>query len=83
MSCLKQEVLARNVELTHYDQVEEFGKGQKERGDASPTNLPELFYWNLSWLADVQIETIHLMRRTDSLEKTLMLGKIEGRRRRG
>ena len=25
----------------------------------------------------------HLMRRTDTLEKTLMLGKIEGRRRRG
>ena len=25
----------------------------------------------------------HLMRRTDSLEKTVMLGKIEGRRRRG
>ena len=25
----------------------------------------------------------HLMRRTDSSEKTLMLGKIEGRRRRG
>ena len=25
----------------------------------------------------------HLTRRTDSLEKTLMLGKIEGRRRRG
>ena len=25
----------------------------------------------------------HLMRRTDSLEKTLMLGKTEGRRRRG
>ena len=25
----------------------------------------------------------HLMRRTDSLEKTLMLGKSEGRRRRG
>ena len=25
----------------------------------------------------------HLMRRTDSLEKTLMLGGIEGRRRRG
>ena len=25
----------------------------------------------------------HLMRRTDSMEKTLMLGKIEGRRRRG
>ena len=25
----------------------------------------------------------HLMRRADSLEKTLLLGKIEGRRRRG
>jgi len=25
----------------------------------------------------------HLMRRTDSLEKTLVLGKVEGRRRRG
>ena len=25
----------------------------------------------------------HLMRRADSMEKTLMLGKIEGRRRRG
>ena len=25
----------------------------------------------------------HLMSRTDSLEKTLMLGKIEGRRRKG
>ena len=25
----------------------------------------------------------HLMQRTDSLEETLMLGKIEGRRRRG
>ena len=25
----------------------------------------------------------HLIRRTDSLEKTLMLGEIEGRRRRG
>ena len=34
---------------------------------------------------DAKAETIipgHLMRRTDSLEKTLMLGKIEGRRRR-
>jgi len=25
----------------------------------------------------------HLMRRADSVEKTLMMGKIEGRRRRG
>ena len=27
--------------------------------------------------------TGHLMQRADSLEKTLMLGKIEGKRRRG
>ena len=36
--------------------------------------------------SDVEAETPifgHLMRRADSLEKTLMLGKIEGRRRRG
>ena len=26
---------------------------------------------------------VHLMQRTDSLEKILMLGKIDGRRRRG
>ena len=40
-----------------------------------------------SWvfMTDVEAETQyfgHLMRRTDSFEKTLMLGKIEGRRRR-
>ena len=35
---------------------------------------------------DVEAETSllgHLMQRADSFEKTLMLGKIEGRRRRG
>jgi len=32
---------------------------------------------------DVEAETSILMQRTDSLEKTLMLGKTEGRRRRG
>ena len=43
-----------------------------------------------SWLfndrTDVEAETPilgHLMRRADSFEKTLMPGKIEGRRRRG
>ena len=45
---------------------------------------------NQSWIfigrADAEAELQyfgHLMQRTDSLEKTLMLGKIEGRRRRG
>ena len=35
--------------------------------------------WCWSWNAN----TSHLMQRTDSLEKTLILGKIEGRRKRG
>ena len=37
-------------------------------------------------MMDAEAETLilgHLMRRTDSLEKTLILGKIEGGRRRG
>ena len=45
---------------------------------------------NQSWIfigrTDAETETLmlwHLIRRIDSLEKTLMLGKIEGRRRRG
>ena len=45
---------------------------------------------NQSWIfigrTDAKAETLifgHLMWRTDSFEKTLMLGKIEGRRRRG
>ena len=45
---------------------------------------------NQSWIfigrTEAEAETpyfSHLMRRTNSLEKTLMLGKIEGRRRRG
>ena len=42
--------------------------------------------WVFIGRTDVEAETPifgHLMRRTDSLEKTLMLGKIEGGRRRG
>ena len=42
-----------------------------------------LAYWNIHWLK-VKLQYFgHLMWRTDSFEKTLMLGKIEGRRRRG
>ena len=42
--------------------------------------------WVFIGRTDVEDETpifCHLMRRTDSFENTLMLGKIEGRRRRG
>ena len=42
--------------------------------------------WVFIGSTDAKTETpvlVHLMGRTDSLEKTLMLEKIEGRRRRG
>ena len=44
--------------------------------------------WDFFGRNDAEVETPlkyigHLMQRTDSLEKTLMLGKIEDRRRRG
>ena len=42
--------------------------------------------WIFIWRTDTEAETpvlCHLMQRTDSLEKPLMLRKIEGRRRRG
>ena len=43
--------------------------------------------WVFIGRTDVEAETLqyfgHLMRRADSFEKTLMLGKIEGRRERG
>ena len=43
---------------------------------------PEYSLEGLMWKLKLQYFG-HLMRRTDSLEKTLMLGKTEGRRRRG
>ena len=43
---------------------------------------PEYFWEGLMLKLKLQFFG-HLMQRTDSLEKTLMLGKIEGRRRRG
>ena len=60
----------------------------------SPLNCKEIqpihLKGNQSWIfigrTDAEAETPifgHLMQGTDSLEKTLMLGKIEGRRRRG
>ena len=41
---------------------------------------------NINWMVKLKLKLQyfgHLMQRTDSLEKTLILGKIEGRRRRG
>ena len=44
--------------------------------------IPEYFLEGLMLKLKLQY-FVHLMRRTDSLEKTLMLGKIEGGKRRG
>ena len=39
--------------------------------------------WVFIGRTDVEVETSHLMRRVDSREKTLMLGGIGGRRKKG
>ena len=53
---------------------------------SSQSILKEIQPWDFSGRNDAKAETPvfgHLMRRVDSLEKTLMLGGIVGRRRRG
>ena len=54
-SYLTTEVLVRDMELISYHQPEEFGKGQKERRDASPYVLKTSQtapHWHPSWLND-------------------------------
>ena len=54
--------------------------------ESQPVHPKEDQSWVFIWRTDVEAELQyfgHLMRRADSFEKTLMLGKIEGRRRRG
>ena len=46
-------------------------------------NQFEIFIGRINVEAEAPIPVAHLMQITDSFEKTLMLGKIEGRRRRG
>ena len=51
-----------------------------------PVNMKGNHSWIFTGRTDAEAEAPilgHLMGRADSLEKTLMLGKIEGRRRRG
>ena len=55
--------------------------------DIQPVH-PKGDHWSWVFIGRTDVEAElqnfgHLMRRADSLEKTLMLGKIEGRRRRG
>ena len=54
--------------------------------EIKPVNLKGNQSWIFIGRTDAEVKLQYfglLMRRTDSLEKTLMLGKIEGRRRRG
>ena len=55
--------------------------------EIQPVHSEEDQSWVFFGRNDAKAETLqyfgHLMRRVDSLEKTLMLGGIEGRRRRG
>ena len=54
----------------------------KEIQPVHPKISPE--YSLEGWMLKLKLHYFgHLMRRVDSFEKTLMLGKIEGRRRRG
>ena len=57
-----------------------------------PAHHGDTIHWTVSWeqysleglMLKLKLQYFgHLMKRTDSFEKTLMLGKIEGRRRRG
>ena len=53
-----------------------------QQGDKSILKEINPEYWLEGLMLKLQYAG-HLMQRADSLEKTLMLGKIEGRRRRG
>ena len=71
---LWQEILVRNMELTNHHQMEENGKGQKERGDASQHVLPNSQNpprWNPSWLSDACVTS------KDSQSEWLARGNLE------
>ena len=60
--------------------------GPLECKEIQPVHSEGVQPWDFFGRNDAQTETpvlCHLMRRVDSLEKTLMLGRIVGRRRRG
>ena len=51
-------------------------------GQSKVTSYGKILANPILWMLKLKLQYFgHLMRRTDSLEKTLMLGKIEGRRR--
>ena len=71
------------VEKLHNYEVSENPLDYKE---IKPVNLKEISpeYSLEGLMLKLKLQSFgHLMGRTDSMEKTLMLGKVEGRRRRG
>ena len=59
------------------------GKVRQVRGVCRAKDLGRMKFVSLNSVP-VELQYFgHLLRRADSFEKTLMLGKIEGRRRRG
>ena len=61
-------------------------RGPRTAGRSNQSILKEISpeYSQQGLMLKLKLQSFgHLMRRADSLEKTLMLGKIEGRRRRG
>ena len=72
------------------DNLEEWGQGEaQERGDIHTYTYMYIYIFFTKYsleglMLKLKLQYFgHLMGRTDSLEKTLMLGKIEGGRRRG
>ena len=66
--------------------VEDSSKSLELQGDQKKSILKEISpeYSLEGLMLKLKLQYFgHLMRKTNSLEKTLMLGKIEGRRRRG
>ena len=66
--------------------LEKTPKSPLDCKEIQPVNPKGDQFWVFNGRTDAEAETPifgHLMRRADSFEKTLMLGKIDGRRRRG
>ena len=75
----KHNIPKQNVsKMSHSDRLYFLGLWNHFRQWLQPRNKKTLAPWKKSY-----DQPRHLIRRTDSLEKTLMLGKIEGRRSRG
>ena len=73
--------------LLNCDVGEDFWESLRLPGDPTSPSYRSVLsvHWKgVHWMLKLKLQYfVHLMRRADSLEKTLMLGQIVGRRRRG